>query len=502
MTQKYPNGMKVRSPGTVIISTAAEVSNISKTVTPVLYNDPDTLLVYIDFSDGNYELGGSSFAQALNSVGNLVPDAAEHEYISKAFNVIQELIMDDLILAGHDISAGGLITSLLELCFTQKDVGLYLSLEEFGNIDLVKLLFSENPAVIIQVKDHDEVFKRFREAGIRYKVIGNIVNYRSLVLKGGLSLDINKLRDVWFSTSFEFDKNQTTGKHAELRLENYKTQELKFKFPDDFTGKYHDLRINPKRKGLSGCKAAIIREKGVNGDREMAWAMHLAGFDVKDVHMTDLISGQDDLSEVNFIVFVGGFSNSDVLGSAKGWAGSFLFNPKANTALKQFYAREDTLSLGVCNGCQLMMELGLIYPNKTHHPKMQHNASGKFESSFLNVTVRPNNTVMLENFDGTELGIWVAHGEGRFVFQKEEKDYNIPLIYSHFEYPGNPNGSAFNAAAVSSEDGRHLAIMPHLERSIYPWNWAFYPKSRYTDQVSPWIRAFINARNWIVKILN
>jgi phosphoribosylformylglycinamidine synthase len=249
----------------------------------------------------------------------------------------------------------------------------------------------------------------------------------------------------------------------------------------------------------SGIKAAIIREKGVNGDREMAYMMYLAGFDVKDVHMTDLISGREKLDDINLIVFVGGFSNSDVLGSAKGWAGAFLYNDEARKTLNRFYARKDTLSLGVCNGCQLMAELDLITPEHDEKPKLLHNASNKFESAFLGVEIPENHSVMLKTLAGTKLGIWVAHGEGRFKLPKQEKEYHIAMKYAYSEYPGNPNGCDYGVAGICSQDGRHLAIMPHLERSIFPWNWAYYPENRKDDEITPWIEAFVNARTWIIE---
>jgi phosphoribosylformylglycinamidine synthase len=232
----------------------------------------------------------------------------------------------------------------------------------------------------------------------------------------------------------------------------------------------------------------------------MAYCMWLAGFDVKDVHMTDLISGREDLSEVNLIVFVGGFSNSDVLGSAKGWAGSFLYNDKAKKALDNFYAREDTLSLGVCNGCQLAMELGLIYPELDNHPKMHHNTSGKFECTFTDVEILENNSVMFGSLAGSRLGIWSAHGEGQFVFAEPEK-INIAAKFAYSSYPANPNGSQFDTACVVSHNGRHAAIMPHLERSMFPWNWGFYPDGRQSDEVTPWMEAFVNARKWVEEMI-
>ena len=231
----------------------------------------------------------------------------------------------------------------------------------------------------------------------------------------------------------------------------------------------------------------------------MAYALHLAGFDVKDVHMTDLISGRETLDDIRMIVFVGGFSNSDVLGSAKGWAGAFRYNDKARIALENFYKRDNTLSLGVCNGCQVMAALGLIYPDHKEMPALLHNKSGKFESGFLGVKIRKNNSVMLSNLEGMELGIWVAHGEGRFSLPLSEDNYNIPLKFSTNTYPANPNGSDFDVAGLCSEDGRHLVMMPHLERSFFPWQCGYYPAERKNDEITPWIQAFVNAREWIEK---
>jgi len=313
-----------------------------------------------------------------------------------------------------------------------------------------------------------------------------------------LDLNIDDYRNKWSHTSFLLDTKQTLPKLAKLRFTNYTQQPLTYTYPQGFDGKLSSYGINLDRKSSSGLRAAIIREKGVNGDREMAYALWMAGFDVKDVHMTDLIAGREDLTDINFIVFVGGFSNSDVLGSAKGWAGSFLYNPKAKKAIDDFYDRDDTLSLGVCNGCQLMMELKKIYPMDTHHPQLRHNLSGKFESAFINVTIQPNDSILLNSLSGSRLGIWVAHGEGRFDLKSNENTYKIPMKYSYDEFPGNPNGSSFGAAALSSKDGRHLAMMPHLERSLFPWNWSHH-QNKMAHEVSPWIEPFVNARKWVAE---
>lgn len=501
MTQKYPDNEVVYSPGTVIISAVAEAGDITKTVSPVLAPVPGTSLLYIDFSKDTLKLGGSALTQILNRIGGEVPSVLDPVHFSKAFAALQQLISANQVLAGHDISAGGLITALLELCFAEPHVGLSVSVDALGQ-DLVKVLFSENPAVLVQVKDEKAATQALKTAGVPFLNLGKITGERSVdVSHEGKSLqfDIDKLRDIWYKTSHLLDAKQRSPIHAENRYANYKHQTLEYVFPAKFDGKFSTLGIDPLRRKPSGIKAAIVREKGVNGDREMAYALYLAGFDVKDVHMTDLVAGREDFSDVNMIVFVGGFSNSDVLGSAKGWAGAFLYNPRAKEALDNFYKRPDTLSLGVCNGCQLMMELGLLYPKWTNHPHMHHNGSHKFESSFLNVTIPQNNSVLLQSMAGSRLGVWIAHGEGRFSLPEDKSQFQIAAVYSQSEYPGNPNESDFAVAALASHDGRHLAIMPHLERSLFPWNWGFYPRERKADSISPWIEPFVNAKAWVEK---
>lgn len=506
MTQKYPDGDAVLSPGTVIISAASEVTDIRKCVSPAIRNTTgESSIYYIDFSKSGFKLGGSAFAQILNEIGDIAPDVFDTPYFVKTFNAIQQLIEDEMIVAGHDISSGGLITSLLEMNFTNNWSGMEIDLTVFGNHDPVEILFSEKPAVVVQIEKTKEFEKYLSQLGIEFFRIGKVTDNRYLHVKtrnASLQFDINEYRDTWFKTSYLLDRNQSGTELALERFQNYKKQELKFEFPANFSGRFDHLGINPRRTTKTGIKAAIIREKGVNGDREMAYAMHLAGMDVKDVHMTDLISGRENLEDVNMIVFVGGFSNSDVLGSAKGWAGAFLYNPKAKEALDNFYKREDTLSLGVCNGCQVMIELELLTPDHEKKPKMRHNRSHKFESIFLNVDIPENNSVMLRTLSGSRLGIWVAHGEGLFDLPYEESKYNIALKYSHHAYPGNPNGSYFNVAGLCSSDGRHLVMMPHLERAIFTWNWANYPDNRRSDEVTPWIEAFMNARKWIEEKIN
>ncbi|MHC1706210.1 MAG: phosphoribosylformylglycinamidine synthase [Bacteroidales bacterium] len=498
MTQKYPDGKQVISPGTVIVSAVAEISDVKKAVTPVIKPVPYSEIIYIELSGPNHYLGGSSLAQALNQLGNTAADVEDAHYFAKGFSAIQELINNGLILAGHDISSGGLITSLLEMTFPCAG-GIAADLTPMGGDDIISILFCEKPGVLIQIYESELVEEILDRNEIIYFNLGRPIEERKLKIRINNAalepLDIDQYRDIWFKTSYLLDRKQCGPELALQRYHNYKNLPLEYIYPAQFTGQADYLKLPHKRDRR--LTAAIIREKGVNGDREMAFSLYYAGFEVKDVHMTDLIQGRETLEDVNMIVFVGGFSNSDVLGSAKGWAGAFLYNEKAKTALEKFYARTDTLSLGVCNGCQLMVELGLLYPEHKEMPTMQVNKSGKFESQFLTIEIPDNQSVMFQSLAGSRLGIWVAHGEGKFNFPYEEDKYYITARYSYPMYPGNPNGSQYNTAAISSADGRHLAMMPHLERAIFPWQWAHYDWSRKDDSITPWVEAFVDARRWV-----
>ena len=509
LTQQYPNGEKIISPGTVIVSAGGEVSDIRKVVSPVVVNDKHASLYHIDFSFDEQRLGGSAFAQSLGKVGSDVPTVKNAEYFADAFNAVQELIKKGWVMAGHDISAGGLITTLLEMTFANQKGGMHINLHDLcQDGDVVKALFAENPGVVIEVSDdHKMDFKDFMEdCGVGFAKIGYTVeDSREIVVvypsgtsktsgTSEIRFDIDSLRDTWYKTSYLLDRKQSFNGKARERYENYKQQPLEMKFNRDFTGTLKQYGLSADRREKTGVKAAIIREKGTNGEREMAYCLYLAGFDVKDVMMTDLISGRETLEDINMIVFCGGFSNSDVLGSAKGWAGAFLFNPKAKEALDKFYSRKDTLSLGICNGCQLMVELGLTGAKGA---KMLHNDSHKFESEFISLTIPQNNSVMFGSLSGNKLGLWVAHGEGKFSLPEAEDKYNVIAKYNYHGYPANPNGSDYDVAGICSADGRHLCMMPHLERAVFPWQCAWYPERRRMDEVTPWIEAFVNARKWV-----
>jgi phosphoribosylformylglycinamidine synthase len=490
MKQKYPND-EVIAPGTVIISAGGNCTDIRKVVEPVLQRDGGSIY-YINLSQDEYKLGGSSFAQVLNKIGTETPTIKDAAFFKKAFNTIQELILEDNILAGHDIGSGGLITTLLEMCFADVNLGAKIDFSVFEEKDIIKYLFAENIGIVFQAKNDATLESKLNQNGVSFYKLGTATSEATLDL-GHLTFEIPTYRDIWFKTSFLLDQKQSKNGTAQARFDNYKNQALQYTFPAHFTGKKPVIDASQPRP-----KAAIIREKGSNSEREMANAMYLAGFDVKDVHMTDLISGRETLEDIQFIGAVGGFSNSDVLGSAKGWAGAFLYNEKAKTALDNFFKREDTLSVGICNGCQLFMELEVINPEHEVHGKMLHNESQKHESIFTSVTVQENNSVMLSSLAGSTLGVWVSHGEGKFNLPMGEENYNIVSKYAYEGYPANPNGSHFDVAMLCDKTGRHLVMMPHIERSTFQWNWAHYPKDR-DDEVSPWHEAFVNARKWMDK---
>ncbi|MBL7903352.1 MAG: phosphoribosylformylglycinamidine synthase [Bacteroidia bacterium] len=490
MKQKYPNE-EVISPGTVIISAAGHCSNITKVVEPVLQRGGGSIY-YLNLSQDKFKLGGSSLGQVLNKIGTEVPSINNPAFFKTAFNLLQELIKERRIKAGHDVGSGGLITTLLEMSFADNNLGAHYDLSVLNEKDSVKALFNENVAVVFQADASVET--AFAQTNIEIFKIGEVLDGDTITIKNHadtFSFSVSAIRDTWYKTSFLLDSKQSKNGMAKERYTNYKHQALHFQFPAHFDGKLPIIG-----KGVKP-KAAIIREKGSNSEREMANAMFLAGFDVKDVHMTDLISGRETLEGIQFIGAVGGFSNSDVLGSAKGWAGAFKYNEKAKLALKKFFERKDTLSVGICNGCQLWMELDLINPEHEVHGKMRHNTSGKHESGFTSVKIQKNNSVMLSTLEGCTLGVWISHGEGKFKLPYTEDKYNIVAKYAYENYPANPNGSDFNTAMMCDKTGRHLVTMPHIERSTFPWNWAHYPDRGQKDEVSPWLEAFVNARKWL-----
>lgn len=499
MTQQYPNGEMILSPGTLIISAMGAVSDVQQIVTPELSTEPNATLLYIDFSHAPLALGGSAYYQSRGFVGSDAPTVADSDYFAKAFDTVQKLIRTDKVLAGHDVSAGGLLVTLMEMAFTLPEGGIDISLESFGSEDIFKVCYAENPAVVLQVRNEKEVLSVLDAAGIRYHVLNGQYVKESTAVRfhydgTETAIDIDKSRKTWAKSSYCLDKLQTETSDAESRYALMGKRPLHLVVPKHFSGTMP--HVSPSAKPIT---AAVLRDKGTNGERELAWAFYKAGFAVKDVHLSDLIEGRESLEDVSMLAFAGGFSNSDVLGSAKGWAAGILYNEKARRAIEDFYKRENTLSMGVCNGCQLMSELGVLSADgrPTHH--MRPNHSGKFESCFVNLTIPETNSVMFSSLVGSTLGVWCAHGEGRFEFDNPLDTYHVAARYTHNEYPYNPNGSPEGIAALTSADGRHLAIMPHPERSIYPQQCGFYPRDRRTDAVTPWMEAFANAYRWLAQ---
>ncbi len=501
MTMKYEGGETVMAPGTVIVTAAGECQNVKQVVSADLKPVLGTKLLYIDLSGiADHPLGGSSYAQTLGEIGDKAPTVKDAAHFAAGFNALQEKILAGEILAGHDISSGGALVAVAEMAFGG-NIGVRLDIHDDVR-EVAAFLFCEKPGVVVQVraKDAERIAKSFVGLGLSSFVIGEVRGKALELVGAGLdfSAEISELREVWFKPSYLLDRKQVGPQKAEERFKNHALHPLAYEFPAGFSGKFKDLGVNIRRTEKSGVTAAIIREKGTNGDREMAFALFAAGFDVKDVTMSDLMSGRENLKGVKLIAFPGGFSNSDVLSAGKGWAGALRYNKRAIEAVREFYGRADTMSLGVCNGCQLVAAAELLYPEHKRKIRMHHNASGKFESTFVNVQTRETNSIFLKGFAGTQLGVWSAHGEGRFELPEGEAAYDIPLKFITSDYPANPNGAEFNAAAVSSRDGRHLMIMPHIERSLYPWNWAYYPHElRAEHEISPWIVPFRNAFLWL-----
>lgn len=495
MTQKYPDGSSILSPGTVIISSAGAVCDIKKIVNPALKKSQESYLIHIDFSFAPFALGGSAFYQSLGFVGSDAPTIADSDYFVSAFNAIQNLIKKGLVLAGHDISDGGILLALLEMSFPSEGVAPSVDFSFFEDNDLTKILYAENPGVILQIENLEKVKAILDQEEVAYAVLGKVEKTKELTLRKDnkeYHINIDQAREKWYEPSYQMEQFQVPKAFADQRKKNLFASPLSLSFPSHFDTKAPFSTNNSSQKII----AAVIRDKGSNGDRELAQILYQAGFQVRDVHVTDLISGKESLREVSMIAFCGGFSRSDVLGSAKGWAAAIMYSPKAQKAIKDFYNRPDTLSIGICNGCQLVATLGLLNEDFKPHHRMMPNASGKLESIYTSVHIPENNSVMLHSLAGCDLGVWCVHGEGRFELESSSDHYNIVARYSREGYPFNPNGSPEGIAAMASKDGRHLAMMPHPERSFLPWQCGYYPEERKEDLVTPWMEAFRNAYLW------
>ncbi len=534
----------VKAPGTIVISAYATCPDITKVITPDIKRPDESRLLFIDLGEGKNRLGGSALAQCYKQIGDESPDVDNPQLLKNAFNAVQHLIEKGLILSGHDRSDGGLIVTLLEMAFGG-NCGLEVNINNaerrlqnagYSKIrnpkSAIPLLFSEEIGLLIEYlpKNENRIKGILNNKKIPYQIIGNTIKEKEILISidGKITLkeDMRILRAVWEETSYQLDRLQANPECVE--------EERKVNF--DRKGPQYVLTFSPKnpplppvdpsvsplakggiKRGVGGLpdivpKVVVIREEGSNGDREMTSAFYQAKFEVWDVTMTDLLNGKIDLDEFRGIAFVGGFSYADVLDSAKGWAGAIRFNKRLYKQFQKFYERPDTFSLGVCNGCQLMALLGWVpwkgIPDKIQ-PRFIQNKSGRFESRFSTVQILPSPSIMLKGMEGSTLGIWIAHGEGRLYFS--EKDMLQEVIEKNLApirfvddngeftetYPFNPNGSPSGITALCSPDGRHLAMMPHPERTFLKWQWAYMPEDwKRNLKASPWLKMFQNAREW------
>lgn len=512
----------VKSPPTLVISAYCTCPDITKVITPDIKRPGESRILFIDLSKGKNRLGGSALAHCYKQIGDDCPDVDDPELLKNAFKAIQEMIDEGLILSGHDRSDGGLITALLEMAFSG-NCGLKITLdsllktdETFSEKDILPYLFSEELGLLVEYLPDKEpqVFSILEKYSVLFKVIGETLKEKRIrIVNSSAAItifeqDMRDLRALWEETSYQLDRLQANPECVEEeRITAYdrKGPEYRLSFKPEETP---EIWIKRETKPA----VAIIREEGSNGDREMASAFYLAGFEPWDVMMTDILKGSIDIERFKGIAFVGGFSYADVLDSAKGWAGTIRLNKKLYEKFYNFYHRQDTFSLGVCNGCQLMALLGWV-PwfgiDDLYQPRFIHNKSGRFESRFSTVKILKSPSIMLKGMEGSILGIWVAHGEGyahfpdKSIMDEVIKKDLAPIRYVDDKgeitekYPYNPNGSPFGITALCTPDGRHLAMMPHPERTFLKWQWPWMPESmKNTLEVSPWLRLFQNVRQW------
>jgi phosphoribosylformylglycinamidine synthase len=500
----------VKAPGQVVVSAYASIEDVSRVLTPDLKRPGESRLMLLDLAAGRRRLGGSALAQVLHQVGDDCPDLDDPQLLKRTFGTVQQLIDEELILAGHDVSDGGLITAVAEMVMSG-NCGARLRIESAG--ESLKWLFAEELGLVVEyLPGHARRLLAFlAEREVPYQDLGETSSDRRLIIRDGdaICLDVAtaQLLRWWEAISDRLELEQTDPECAAEQATSHdrpgRSYHLSFEPADT-----PSLILNRQTKP----RVAIVREEGSNGDREMASAFYAAGFEPWDVTMTDLLTGETDLNGYRGVVFVGGFSYADVLDSGKGWAGTIRFHSRLRQMFDDFYQRTDTFSLGICNGCQLMALLGWIpfrgLPD-IEQPRFIRNRSGRFESRWSTLKILPSPAIMLRGMEGSQLGIWVAHGEGRLhcpeprVLERARSLGLAPVVFvddtGHPSevYPFNPNGSPFGIAGFCSEDGRHFAMMPHPERSFLTWQWPWRPESWYSGSLtSPWLRMFQNAREW------
>jgi phosphoribosylformylglycinamidine synthase len=513
----------VKAPGEVVISGYATMPDITKKATPDIKKPGESKLALIDLGGGRNRLGGSALAQAFGQIGDESPDVENSSLLIKAFNAIQRMIEDGLVLACHDRSDGGLVTTLVEMVVSGN---CGASIELPGTAGAVPFLFSEELGLVLEylLADEKAVEKTFHESGISFIVLGNTEKEKRLVIRQNdrVELDVPTatLLSWWEASSDRLEEEQMNKSVAREQAKYHDRRGI------SYLSTFRHEVISPRILTLDNKpKVAIIRDEGSNGDREMTSAFFWAGFEPWDITMTDILEGRISLDWFRGIVFVGGFSYADVLDPAKGWAGIIKFNSKIRDMFERFFARTDTFSLGVCNGCQLMAFLGILpwrgIPEK-EQPRFIQNYSERFESHWGMVKISASPSIMLKGMEGSVLGIWSAHGGGRLyspnpdILAEARKQNLTPIAYVDDDwtptekYRFSPNGSPFGIAAFCSPDGRHLAMMPHPERSFLLWQWPWIPDDwKHTDEKyrvgdyllwpSPWLRLFQNARHWCEK---
>ncbi|XP_053825172.1 LOW QUALITY PROTEIN: phosphoribosylformylglycinamidine synthase, partial [Vidua macroura] len=530
----------VMAPGALVISAYAVCPDVTATVTPDLKcpNERGSLL-WVQLNPGRHRLGGSALAQVFAQVGDDCPDLDEPGSLESAFNVTQELLRERVLLAGHDVSDGGLLGCVLEMAFAG-NCGVTVGVPAPPpGVTPLALLFAEEPALLLEVPPAAAVpvCRRYQDAGVTCVPIGHSGPYgpRAMVTVavGGqevLAEPVGDLRALWEQTSFRLERLQAAPACVEQE-----EQDLATRWGPEFRVTFDPDYVSPMARAmeLPGPRVAVLREEGSNGDREMAAAFAMAGFQVWDVTTQDLCAGAASLDGFRGLVFVGGFSYADVLGSAKGWAAAVRFNAAARARLERFRRRPDTFSLGVCNGCQLMALLGWVGPpgesqvtlgrrspagdgGEGAAVALERNLSGRFESRFVTVRVEPGPALLLRGMAGARLGVWVAHGEGRFQFRPPsalDRCVRSGLAALRYvddrgdpteRYPLNPNGSGQGVAALVSPCGRHLAAMPHPERSVRAWQCPWAGRTAAADGRSktgngPWLRMFRNALEWCLQ---
>ena len=493
----------VTSPLSINVTAFAPVKDIRKTVTPQLRIDQgETALLFIDLGEGKNRLGGSCLAQVINQIGDIPPDLEDPEYLKRFFKAIQRLNEEGFLLAYHDRSDGGLFVTALEMAFAGH-CGLELSLDALGE-NLFGVLFSEELGALIQVRNEDleKVWKILeQEKMARFThAIGVPLPSSSITFlcngKNVLCADWSYYRKLWAQTTFQI---QSLRDHPELAKQEL---EQKTDFSDPGLHAHATFAIE-KPHITTQPRVAILREQGTNGHSEMAAAFHRAGFIPVDVHMSDIISGVVDLNSFQGLVACGGFSYGDVLGAGRGWAMTILNHPKVRTAFEEFFKREDTFSLGVCNGCQMLAHLKELIPGTDHWPLFVSNHSTSFEARVCLVEITPSPSLFFKGMEGSRLPIVIAHGEGRAEFHTDiDHSMTCMRFIDHRavqtqHYPENANGSPYGITGLTSVDGRVTLLMPHPERVFRKVQHSWHPDTWNED--SPWIQMFYNAYSWVAK---